>query len=61
MLSQCPVVPEHLTSEQPAPVRVLQSNKGLLMLLAQYEALRRRMNADRAAVVEILANDAGED
>lgn len=31
------------------------------MLLAQYEALRRRMNADRATVVEIMARGAGED
>jgi len=32
-----------------------------LLLLAEYEALRRRFNADRAAVVEIMANDVGED
>ncbi|MCC5904108.1 MAG: hypothetical protein JJT87_19525 [Halomonas sp.] len=56
-----PEVPEHLTNELPAPTRILQSNKGLLLLLAEYEALRRRFNADRAAVVEILANDAGDD
>jgi len=29
-------------------------------LLAEYEALRRRFNADRAAVVEILQNDLGD-
>jgi len=33
----------------------------LLELLAQYESLRRRANADRAAVVEILQNDVGGD
>ena len=56
---QCssPVVPAHLTNELPAPTRLLQSNKGLLLLLAEYEALRRRFNADRVAVVEILEND----
>ena len=60
---QCssPVVPEHLTNELPAPTRLLQSNKGLLLLLAEYEALRRRFNADRAAVVEILENDLAAD
>ncbi|KIN12840.1 hypothetical protein KV699_12295 [Vreelandella titanicae] len=49
-----PQVPAHLTNELPAPTWILQSNKGLLLLLAKYEALRRRFNADRAAVVEIL-------
>ncbi|WP_139794459.1 hypothetical protein [Vreelandella lionensis] len=60
---QChhPVVPEHLTSELPAPPLILPGNKGLLLLLAEYEALRRRFNADRAAVVEVLVNDLGED
>ena len=51
---QCPAVPDHLTSELPAPERVLASNKGLLLLLAEYEALRRRANADRVNVVEIV-------
>ena len=32
-------------------------NRGLLDLLADYEALRRRANADRAAVSEILEHD----
>ena len=54
-----PLVPAHLTNELPAPTRILQSNKGLLLLLAEYEALRRRFNADRAAVVEILENGLG--
>ncbi|MGO3056969.1 MAG: hypothetical protein ACTID3_08565 [Halomonas sp.] len=35
-------------------MRVLDSNKGLLLLLAEYEALRRRANADRVSVVEIV-------
>lgn len=34
-------------------------NRDLLQLLADYESLRRRANADRAAVVEILSNDVG--
>lgn len=58
---QCnsPEVPEHLTNELPAPKRILQNNEGLLLLLAEYEELRRRFNADRAAVVDILENDLG--
>ncbi len=56
MLCECPEVPAHLTSELPAPERILSSNRGLLLLLAEYEALRRRANADRVAVVEIVAN-----
>ncbi|GAA0693902.1 hypothetical protein GCM10009022_16430 [Vreelandella titanicae] len=56
-----PEVPEHLTNELPAPTRILQSNKGLLLLLAEYEALRRRFNADRAAVTEIVISDVDED
>lgn len=50
----CPTVPSHLTSELPAPERLLSSQRGLLLLLAEYEALRRRANADRVAVVEII-------
>lgn len=59
---QCssPEVPEDLKNELPAPTRILQSHKGLLLLLAEYEALRRRFNADRVAVVEILSNDIGQ-
>ena len=56
MEAQCygPTVPAHLTSELPAPALILNSNRGLLLLLAEYESLRRRANADRAAVVEIV-------
>lgn len=63
MEMQCngPTVPEYLTSELPAPALILQSHKGLLLLLAEYEAMRRRFNADRAVVVEILTNDAGDE
>ena len=61
MLCDCPTVPSYLTSELPAPERKLSSQRGLLLLLAEYEALRRRFNADRAVVVEILARGAGED
>lgn len=56
----CPTVPDHLTTELSPPALLLQNNKGLLLLLAEYEAMRRRFNADRAAVVEILANDASD-
>ena len=61
MTCDCPTVPQHLTSELPAPALILDSNRGLLLLLAEYEAMRRRFNADRAAVVEILTNDAGDE
>ncbi|WP_282103419.1 hypothetical protein [Halomonas getboli] len=39
----------------------MATNRGLLDLLADYEALRIRANKDRAAVVEILAHDAGDE
>ncbi|MCO7246374.1 hypothetical protein [Halomonas sp. Mc5H-6] len=61
MACDCPTIPSHLTSELPAPEPKLDSNRGLLLLLAEYEALRRRFNADRAAVVEIVGKDIGED
>ena len=54
MACDCPEVPRHLVSELPAPALILNSNRGLLLLLAEYEALRRRANADRLAVVEIV-------
>ena len=61
MVCECPTVPSHLTSELSAPALILNSNRGPLLLLAEYESLRRRFNADRAAVVEILADGTGED
>lgn len=54
MACDCPTVPAHLANELPAPALILNSNRGLLLLLAEYEALRRRANADRVAVVEIV-------
>lgn len=54
MACDCPTVPHHLVIELPAPGLILNSNRGLLLLLAEYEALRRRANADRVAVVEIV-------
>lgn len=57
MLCDCPTVPSYLTSELPAPERKLSSQRGLLLLLAEYEAMRRRFNADRAAVVEIVGKN----
>lgn len=57
----CPTVPSHLTSELPAPERLLSSQRGLLLLLAEYEALRRRFNADRAAVADIIQSGEGDD
>lgn len=61
MACDCPTVPAQLTSELPAPERLLKSQRGLLLLLAEYEALRRRANADRAAVVEIMRVDDEDD
>lgn len=62
MVCDYPTVPHHLVSELPAPGLILNSNRGLLLLLAEYEALRRRANADRVAVVEIVgAGDRGGD
>lgn len=55
-----PEVPPHLVEPLPAPSRAeMTHNRDLLQLLADYESLRRRANADRAAVVEILSNDVG--
>lgn len=56
-----PTIPAHLTRPLPAPSLSITSNRDLLELLARYESLRRRANADRAAVVEIMANDVGDD
>lgn len=56
MTCDCPTIPQHLTNEFQAPALILDSNRGLLLLLAEYEALRRRANADRVAVVEIIGN-----
>lgn len=61
VLCDCPTVPAHLTSELPAPTLILNSNRGLLLLLAEYEALRRRFNADRAAVADIIQSGEGDD
>ncbi len=56
-----PAVPATLTDPLPAPEGRVSQHRNLLGLLADYESLRRRANADRAAVVEILAHDAGDD
>ena len=53
-----PQVPDHLTAPLPAPAGLVVKNRDILALLADYEALRRRANADRAAVLEILDTDA---
>ncbi len=55
---QCdpPVVPPPLLHELAQPQQIINSNEGLLLLIAEYEALRRKANADRAAVVEIIGN-----
>lgn len=49
--------PEFLTKPLPAPVRAIETNRDLLQLLADYEALRVRFNADRAATALIFRNE----
>lgn len=48
-----PDLPEFLTRPLPPPMRVVENNRDLLQLLADYEALRQRFNADRAATAMI--------
>lgn len=54
-------LPEFLTKPRPAPVREVTHNADLLQLLADYEALRLRFNADRRAVAMIFRNQKDED
>lgn len=54
-----PIVPQHLLAPLPAPTAAVDRNGGLLDLLAAYEQQRRRFNADRASIVEILTHDMG--
>lgn len=49
-----PTVPSYLLKPLPAPARQVSHNRDLLQLLADYESLRRRANADRSAVAGIL-------
>ncbi len=58
VLQMC-TVPAHLVKPLTAPSLSSNSNAGLLDLLAAYEQQRRRFNADRASVVEILTHDVG--
>lgn len=60
---QVPEVPSFLTRPLPAPTRQVTHNRDLLQLLADYESLRRRANADREAVADLLSQpgSAGED
>lgn len=52
-----PQVPPRLLTPLPAPTLKIETPRGVLELLADYEALRRRANADRNAVAEILSHD----
>ncbi|SFU86401.1 hypothetical protein [Halomonas korlensis] len=56
-----PTVPHHLTAPLEPPGVSMINHRDLLALIADYEKLRRRANADRAAVEVILASDAGTD
>lgn len=49
-----PTVPQQLLKPLPAPKATVDRNDGLLELLARYEEQRRRFNADRLGVSEIL-------
>ena len=49
-----PEVPAHLVMPLAEPQRRVAHNRDLLQLLADYESLRRRANADRASVYQLL-------
>ncbi|QFU01261.1 hypothetical protein FIU83_06375 [Halomonas sp. THAF5a] len=53
-VAMVPEVPSFLVRPLPAPTRQVTRNRDLLQLLADYESLRRRANADRAAVADLL-------
>ncbi len=50
---QCEPIPPYLTEPLAVPRSSSVHNRGLLELLADYESLRRRANADRAAVQQL--------
>lgn len=50
-----PTVPSYLLKPLPAPSRQVNHNRDLLQLLADYEQQRRRFNADRVTVMELLS------
>ncbi len=52
-------MPAYLLAPVAAPDRPVTSNRDLLSLLADYEAQRRRFNADRQATASILDRLAG--
>ncbi|SDF72510.1 hypothetical protein SAMN05216571_101399 [Onishia taeanensis] len=56
-----PELPAHLTDPLGRPERPVAQNRDLLQLLADYEELRRRANADRSAVVEIIDTNEGSE
>ncbi|WKD26600.1 hypothetical protein NDQ72_10990 [Halomonas sp. KG2] len=47
-------MPPHLVTPLSEPQRRVSHNRDLLQLLADYESLRRRANADRASVYQLL-------
>ena len=49
-----PEVPPHLLTPLSEPQRRVSHNRDLLQLLADYESLRRRANADRESVYQLL-------
>ena len=59
--AQVQELPAFLIDPRPAPVREVTSNRDLLQLLADYEALRIRFNADRRAVALIYRKQKNED
>lgn len=46
-----------MTKPRPAPARPVETNGDLLQLLADYEAMRIRFNADRIGTSMILRHD----
>lgn len=61
VITQTPNVPPYLLKPLPAPNASVQTNRSLLDLLSDYEALRRRANADREAVMGIVKEPRGDD
>lgn len=58
---QCEPIPQYLTEPLAAPRSSSVHNRGLLELLADYESLRKRANADRAAVADLRAQPGSVD
>lgn len=61
VITQTPDVPPYLLKPLPAPDTVVKTNRDLVDLLSDYEAIRRKANADRMAVSIIVKEPNEED